>query len=115
MMPTSTPMPTSGKRCWRRMRREVQTAPHSKTLKQSQLDSDNPYNTRKFAGLPPGPISTVIGDAMDAVLNYEKSDDLFFFADENGKVHFFKTQDDFSKGIEDIGLLKDDPETTEGE
>ncbi len=80
-------------------------------LKQSQLNSDNPYNTRKFAGLPPGPISTVIGDAMDAVLNYEKSDDLFFFADENGKVHFFKTQEDFSQGIEDIGLLKDDPET----
>jgi cell division protein YceG involved in septum cleavage len=48
---------------------------------------------------------------MDAVLNYEKSDDLFFFADENGKVHFFKTQEDFSQGIEDIGLLKDDPET----
>ena len=36
-MPTSTPMPTSGRRCWRRIRREVQTAPHSKTLKQSQL------------------------------------------------------------------------------
>ena len=76
-------------------------------LKKSQLDSDNPYNTRKFAGLPPGPISTVIGDAMDAVLNYEKSDDLFFFADENGKVHFFKNQSDFEQGIEDIGLLKD--------
>lgn len=76
-------------------------------LKQSQLDSDNPYNTRKFAGLPPGPISTVIGDAMDAVLNYQKSDDLFFFADENGKVHYFKTQSDFEQGIEDFGLLKD--------
>ncbi len=81
-------------------------------LKQSQLDSDNPYNTRKFAGLPPGPISTVIGDAMDAVLNYEKSDDLFFFADENGKVHYYKNSDDFYQGIEDEGLLKDDPETT---
>ena len=84
-------------------------------LKQSQLDSDNPYNTRKFAGLPPGPISTVIGDAMDAVINYEKSDDLFFFADENGTVHFYKNQDDFYQGIEDIGLLKDDPEVAEGE
>ncbi len=84
-------------------------------LKQSQLDSDNPYNTRKFAGLPPGPISTVIGAAMDAVLNYEKSEDLFFFADENGKVHYYKNQDDFYQGIEDIGLLKDDPEETEGE
>lgn len=83
-------------------------------LKKSQLDSDNPYNTRKFAGLPPGPISTVIGNAMDAVLNYEKSDDLFFFADENGKVHFFKNQSDFEQGIEDIGLLKDsDTEETQ--
>lgn len=83
-------------------------------LKQSQLDSDNPYNTRKFAGLPPGPISTVVSGAMDAVLNYEKSEDLYFFADENGKVHYYKNQDDFYKGIEDIGLLKDDPEDTEG-
>ena len=83
-------------------------------LKQSQLDSDNPYNTRKFAGLPPGPISTVIGNAMDAVLNYEQSDDLFFFADENGQVHFFKSQSDFEQGIEDIGLLKD-TETDEEE
>jgi UPF0755 protein len=76
-------------------------------LKQSQLDSDNPYNTRKFAGLPPGPISTVIGDAMDAVLHYKQSDDLFFFADPDGVVHFYKTQADFSQGIEDEGLLTD--------
>jgi UPF0755 protein len=77
-------------------------------LKQSQLDSENPYNTRKFAGLPPGPICQVIGDAMDAVLNYEKSDDLFFFADEDGTVHYYKNNADFEQGIEDEGLLKDD-------
>ena len=76
-------------------------------LKQSQLDSDNPYNTRKFAGLPPGPISTVIADAMDAVINYKDSDDLFFFADGDGVVHFYKNQADFSQGIEDEGLLTD--------
>ena len=76
-------------------------------LKQSQLDSDNPYNTRKFAGLPPGPISTVIGDAMDAVINYEKSEDLYFFADGDGVVHFYKNQEDFYQGIEDVGLLTD--------
>lgn len=76
-------------------------------LKQSQLDSDNPYNTRKFTGLPPGPISTVVGDAMDAVLNYTKSDDLYFFADVDGVVHFYRTQADFEQGIEDEGLLTD--------
>ena len=77
-------------------------------LRVSQLESDNPYNTRKFAGLPPGPISTVIGDAMDAVLNYEKSDNLFFFADGDGVVHYFETQAEFERGINEIGLLTDD-------
>ncbi|MBR0400093.1 MAG: endolytic transglycosylase MltG [Mogibacterium sp.] len=77
-------------------------------LKQSQLDSDNPYNTRKFAGLPPGPICQVIGGAMDALLNYEKSDNMFFFADENGVVHYYKDSDSFYQGIEDEGLLHDE-------
>ena len=82
-------------------------------LKQSQLDSDNPYNTRKFQGLPPGPICQVVGDAMDAVLNYEKSDNLFFFADEDGTVHYYKDQAAFEQGIEDEGLLKDSDSSDE--
>ena len=77
-------------------------------LKVSQLQSDSPYNTRKVAGLPPSPICSVIGDAIDATMNYKKTDNLFFFADNDGVVHFYKTQAQFEKGIEDIGLLKDD-------
>ena len=77
-------------------------------LKVSQLESDSPYNTRKVAGLPPGPICQVVADAVDAVLNYESSDDIYFFADEDGVVHYYKTQADFEQGIEDEGLLKDD-------
>ncbi len=77
-------------------------------LYQAQLDSDNPFNTRKFAGLPPGPISTVVGSAIDAVLNYKESDDLFFFADGDGVVHYYKTNADFEQGIEDEGLLTDE-------
>ena len=82
-------------------------------LKVSQLQSDSPYNTRKVAGLPPSPISSVIADAIDATLNYTKTDNLFFFADEDGVVHFFKTEAEFEKGIEDIGLLKDDEDKNE--
>ena len=81
-------------------------------LKQSQLDSENPYNTRKFAGMPPGPICAVVGDAIDATLNYANTDALYFFADNNGEVHFYKTEAEFSKGIEEIGLLKDDDTNT---
>ncbi len=83
-------------------------------LRQSQLDSDSHYNTRRFKGLPPGPICQMVDSAMDAVLEYKKSDDLFFFADEDGVVHYYKTQEDFEQGIEDNGLLKDEENDGEG-
>lgn len=57
---------------------------------QSQLDSNNPYNTRKFTGLPPGPISNPGKKAIEAALNPMKSNDLFFVAKDDGsKTHFF--------------------------
>ena len=68
-------------------------------LKQSQLDSDNPYNTRKFAGLPPGPIGQVIGDAMDAVLHYEPNDHIFFYAGPDGTVYYADTIEGHNKNI----------------
>ena len=77
-------------------------------LKVSQLENDSPYNTRKFAGLTPGPICSIVADALDATLNYDKTDDLFFFADIDGIVHFFKTQADFEKGLDTIDMLEDD-------
>ncbi|MBQ6315378.1 MAG: endolytic transglycosylase MltG [Mogibacterium sp.] len=76
-------------------------------LKVSQLESDNPYNTRKFAGLPPGPISTVVGDAIDATLNYEHHDYLFFIADENGIVRYSTDVAGHETNIEEHGLVKD--------
>lgn len=68
-------------------------------LKVSQLDSDSPYNTRKVAGLPPGPISSVVDSAMDAVLNYEDNDYLFFFAGPDGTVYYAKTAAEHEKNI----------------
>ncbi len=42
---------------------------------------DSPYNTYKYAGLPPGPIGMPDITAIDAVLNYEKHDYYYFAAD----------------------------------
>ena len=57
---------------------------------QSQLDSDSPYNTRKFRGLPPGPISNPGRDALLAALNPDRTDDIFFVAKDDGsREHFF--------------------------
>ena len=77
-------------------------------LKVSQLESTNPYNTRKFAGLPPGPICQVVGDAIDATLNYEKHDYLFFIADEDGIVRYSTDQAGHESNIDEHGLVKDE-------
>ncbi len=77
-------------------------------LKQSQLASDSPYNTRKFAGLTPGPICSVPVIDMDAVLNYEKTDDLFFYAGPDGTVYYAETQAGHDKNIQEHPWTEED-------
>jgi UPF0755 protein len=44
------------------------------------LQTDSPYNTYMYAGIPPGPICTPTAETIDAVLNAPKTDYLFFVA-----------------------------------
>lgn len=67
----------------------------------AQLDSDNKYNTRKFVGLPPGPICTVNNKAIDSVLNYKKTDYMFFYATPEGEIIFSKTVSEHNKAVAD--------------
>ena len=54
---------------------------------------DSPYNTYKYAGLPPGPIILPPSEFVDAVLNYEKHDYYYFCAKEDfsGYSNFAKS------------------------
>jgi UPF0755 protein len=45
------------------------------------LELDSPYNTYKYAGLPPGLITMPDISSIDAVLDYEKHDYYYFVAD----------------------------------
>ncbi|MAP53864.1 endolytic transglycosylase MltG [Altibacter sp.] len=45
------------------------------------LELDSPFNTYKYAGVPPGPIAMPDISAIDAVLQPEKHDYLYFVAD----------------------------------
>jgi UPF0755 protein len=54
-----------------------------KRLTAKQMAIDSPYNTYKYAGLPPGPINLPDINSLDAVLNYEKHSYLYFCAKED--------------------------------
>lgn len=63
-------------------------------LYQKELNTYNPYNTRgpNMEGkLPIGPISSVGKSCIDAALNPNETDYLFFVADKNGKLYFSET------------------------
>lgn len=51
---------------------------------------DSPYNTYKYRGLPPGPICIPSISSIDAVLNYDKNNYLYFCArDDLSGYHAF--------------------------
>ena len=51
-----------------------------KRILNRHLNVESPYNTYKYKGLPPGPITMPTVAAIDAVLNYEHHDYLYFCA-----------------------------------
>jgi UPF0755 protein len=57
------------------------------------LTIESPYNTYKYKGFPPGPIGCPSKEGIDAVLNAEKHDYLFFAAksDFSGYHNFSRT------------------------
>lgn len=54
-----------------------------KRILRKDLEIDSPYNTYKYAGLPPGPIRIPSPTCIDAVLNYEHHNYLYMCAKED--------------------------------
>lgn len=54
------------------------------TIYRSDLDSDNPYNTYRHSGLPPGPIANPGLASINAVLHPAASDALYFVLRPDG-------------------------------
>lgn len=66
-------------------------------------DPDNPYNTYKHAGLPPGPIGNPGEATIEAVLDPPDTAYLFFVAARDGKGHVFsRTWAEHQSAIDDL-------------
>jgi len=63
--------------------------PGTEPLHESQLASDNPYNTRKFLGLPPTPIGNPGLASLQAAAHPAKVDYLYFVRKPDRVHHYF--------------------------
>jgi uncharacterized YceG family protein len=63
--------------------------PPTESIRQSQLESDSPYNTRKRLGLPPTPIANPGLASMQAAAHPAKVKYLYFVRKPDKKHHFF--------------------------
>lgn len=68
-------------------------------LTRAELDRDEPYNTYRIPGLPPGPICMPGLAALKAVTQPMVSEDLFFVADGTGGHAFAKTQEEHQRNV----------------
>jgi len=59
------------------------------SLQDMQIDSS--YNTYKYRGLPPGPISNPSLTAIKAAIYPEKNDYWYFLSDNQGNIYYSKT------------------------
>lgn len=71
------------------------------TIHKSDLEVDSPYNTRKFGGIPPGPISSVSESAIKAALYPATTDYIFYVLNveqNDGSHHFYASAAEFERG-----------------
>lgn len=71
------------------------------TINKSDLEVDSPYNTRRYGGIPPGPISSVSESSINAALNPAQTDYLYYVlnAEKNdGSHNFYSSAAEFERG-----------------
>ncbi len=69
-------------------------------LDRTDLDTDSPYNTRKFAGLPPTPIAIPGRASLEAAINPEPGPWLYYvLADASGVHAFSEGYDEFLDNV----------------
>lgn len=73
---------------------------HKDRVLYEDLEVDDPYNTYRNQGLPPGPISGAGRVSLEAAMDPSTSEYLYFLADPSGTNHFAETYDQHLANIQ---------------
>ena len=68
----------------------------------SDIERRSPYNTRIYAGLPPGPVASPGQSSLEAAVNPAKSDYLYYVRNpdrDDGAHNFYINGGDFDEGV----------------
>jgi UPF0755 protein len=71
-------------------------------IRKVDLSSESPYNTYRFAGLPPGPIASPGRSALKAVLEPETTDALYFVSRNDGTHVFSRLLRDHERAVDEF-------------
>jgi len=74
--------------------------PLGRRILRSELDSDNPYNTYRRTGLPPGPIANPGKASILAALDPAPSNAIFFVAQADGSSAFAETLEQHNANVQ---------------
>jgi UPF0755 protein len=70
------------------------------------VNLDSPYNTRRYTGLPPGPIASPGLSALQAVATPASGDYMFFLSGDDGITYFARTEAEHQANIKNHCAVK---------
>ena len=86
--------------------------PLDRELTRADWEHDSPYNTYRIYGLPPGPIGNPGRASLEAVLNPDDVDYLYFVADGSGGHAFGRTLAEHNRNVAKWRQIKNDRQSS---